>query len=87
MFEPFFITKSAALNAGLGLPVVYGIVHRLGGTIGVDSALGQGTTFTIALRRASVIRGARERTPSTIDLQEQRPWTIMLVDDEEDVRG
>jgi two-component system cell cycle sensor histidine kinase/response regulator CckA len=86
LFEPFFTTKSTGLSAGLGLPVVYGIVHQLGGTIGVDSDLGKGTTVTIALRRASVIH-AREATHSSVDGNAKGARTIVLVDDEEDVRS
>jgi two-component system cell cycle sensor histidine kinase/response regulator CckA len=87
LFEPFFTTKSTGLNAGLGLPVVYGIVHQLGGTIDVDSELGKGTTVTIALKRASVVYGSREAADSTIDANVKGSRTIVLVDDEVDVRS
>jgi two-component system, cell cycle sensor histidine kinase and response regulator CckA len=87
VFEPYFTTKSAGFSAGLGLPVVYGIVNQLGGTIAVDSEVGQGTAFTIALRRASTARTARSAssTPSTAETTAAR--TIVLVDDEDDVRS
>ncbi|MHB8996794.1 MAG: PAS domain-containing hybrid sensor histidine kinase/response regulator [Armatimonadota bacterium] len=48
IFQPFFSTKGAD-NSGLGLAVIHGIILRHGGTISVDSGLGRGTTFTIAL--------------------------------------
>ena len=51
MFEPYFTTKVGGL--GIGLSTVYGIVKRAGGTIFVDSAVGAGTTFRIALPRTS----------------------------------
>jgi signal transduction histidine kinase len=51
MFEPYFSTKKSGL--GIGLSTVYGIVKGAGGTILVDSAVGAGTTFRIALPRAS----------------------------------
>lgn len=54
VFEPFFTTKGAQGN-GLGLAVVWGIVARHGGEIGVDSALGRGTTFTIRLPIPAVL--------------------------------
>ena len=48
IFEPFFTTKKE-YGTGLGLPITYGIVTKLGGDIKVQSEKDQGTTFTIYL--------------------------------------
>ncbi|GBC80961.1 Sensor protein ZraS [bacterium HR10] len=49
IFEPFFTTKEKEGSLGLGLSVVLSILHRHGGDIHVQSALGHGTTFTLRL--------------------------------------
>jgi len=50
IFEPFFTTKKA-YGTGLGLPITYGIVKKLGGKIQVRSQEGVGTTFTVYLKK------------------------------------
>jgi signal transduction histidine kinase len=49
LFTPFFSTKKDVKGVGLGLPVSYGIVQRLSGRIDVESAVGEGSTFTVCI--------------------------------------
>nr|WP_240969572.1 PAS domain S-box protein [Sneathiella limimaris] len=47
VFEPFYSTKEAGNGTGLGLSMVYGFVKKSGGTILIESSLGQGSTVTL----------------------------------------
>ncbi|MDQ3223830.1 MAG: ATP-binding protein, partial [Gemmatimonadota bacterium] len=86
VFEPFFTTKEPGKGTGLGLSSVYGIVEQSGGRITVESAPGEGATFTIYLRRHAGPEGAQAK-------KEQRKVlplgteTILLVEDETAVRN
>ncbi|MEL6447096.1 MAG: ATP-binding protein [Pseudomonadota bacterium] len=86
-FEPFFTTKPQGSGTGLGLATVYGIVTQSGGTIDVESAIGQGSTFRITLPRveSSGKEGADAETRgerATLTLT----GTVLVVDDEPNVR-
>jgi GAF domain-containing protein/DNA-binding response OmpR family regulator len=82
IFEPFFTTKGEK-GTGLGLSVVYGIITRHGGQIEVQSHVGRGSVFTIRLPVARQIPEAPEAAPSP---QPHRNASILIIDDEEEVR-
>ena len=47
--EPFFTTKEVGHGTGLGLSISHGIVERHGGSMKINSKVGQGTTVTVSL--------------------------------------
>ncbi|PWC37976.1 histidine kinase [Azospirillum sp. TSO35-2] len=88
IFEPFYTTKEVGSGTGLGLSTVYGIVRQTGGFVLVDSAVGEGTTFTILLPHHQ----GDLRPVDTAEPRERRgsdltgTGTILLVEDEDAVR-
>ncbi|WP_436536500.1 ATP-binding response regulator [Actinoplanes sp. HUAS TT8] len=85
LFEPFFTTKPADRGTGLGLATVYGIVGDAGGTIGVESAPGIGTTFRILLPSAAMPVDA-PAGPSGGELAHGHGELVMVVEDDDFVR-
>ncbi|MBN1933754.1 MAG: PAS domain-containing protein [Anaerolineae bacterium] len=85
LFEPFFTTKDVGKGTGLGLATVYAIVNQLGGSIGVYSEVGVGTTLRVYLPRV-----VRPDTPGTRAMPDAHMLTgsetILLAEDEQLVR-
>ena len=80
IFEPFFTTREVGKGTGMGLAVVYGIVKDLNGTISVESAPGQGSTFKILLPKIEPDLTGTSITPAEIQGGSER---ILFVDDED----
>jgi PAS domain S-box-containing protein len=86
VFEPFFTTKSGGRGTGLGLSMVYGFAKQSGGTVKIASEMGRGTAVNLYLPLAGndlqpAVTSTAAVTPSA------SPRTIVLVEDEADVRA
>jgi CheY-like chemotaxis protein len=83
IFDPFFTTKGAQFS-GLGMSSSYGIINCHHGAITADSIEGKGTRFTIKL---PVLEERVEEEGKVKPLSgEVEKATILVIDDEEDVR-
>ncbi|MBL4740706.1 MAG: PAS domain S-box protein [Sneathiella sp.] len=84
--EPFFTTKEQGKGTGLGLSMVYGFVERSGGQLIINSEIGEGTTVDLYLPRSqepvpmSEMKSVERETPP------RGNETILVVDDEDDLR-
>jgi CheY-like chemotaxis protein len=84
IFEPFFTTKFT--GRGLGLAAVLGIVRGHKGAIQVQSRLGQGTTFRLALPAAGPATGDTKFARRATMPAWRGHGTVLVIDDEEAVR-
>lgn len=85
IFEPFFTTKPLGQGVGLELSSAYGAVAQSEGSMCVESEPGRGSTFTVYLPRV-VAHGTVGSDMAHLP-QQAGPATILLVEDEDAVRG
>ena len=87
-FDPFFTTKPLGQGTGLGLSQLYGFVRQSNGLIGIDSAVGRGTTVRVSLRRhQSAGRSDAAPASRTAPFEGGKHDVVLLVEDEEVVRS
>jgi PAS domain S-box-containing protein len=85
-FEPFFTTKPVGRGTGLGLSQVYGFVKQSGGHVKIYSEVDQGTTVKIYLPRLTSAESiANDETDLPVP-EGQSEETILVVEDDDEVR-
>jgi two-component system, cell cycle sensor histidine kinase and response regulator CckA len=86
IFDPYFTTKGRGRGTGLGLTMVYAIVQGHDGFLAVESALAQGSTFEVFLPAAPEAEATLASGAHLADENTPMGGTVLLVDDEEDLR-
>jgi len=86
-FEPFFTTKEVGKGTGLGLSMVFGFVRQSGGDVAITSVPGQGTTVELLLPRSAAPAGEGAVTEVAGDPRPERSATVLIVEDDADVRA
>lgn len=87
IFEPFFTTKEAGRGTGLGLSMVFAIVQQHQGWIEVESVMGTGTCFRIMLPAMPAAATVPAVNPEEKAAGNRGSETLLLVEDEPDVRA
>jgi signal transduction histidine kinase len=85
-FEPFFTTKEVGRGTGLGLSMVFGVVHQSGGAVRLRSELGRGTTVLIYLPRAAQAALPATGSAASAAVPSGADGHILVVDDDAAVR-
>lgn len=86
VFEPFFTTKGDQAT-GLGLATVWGIVHRHGGEVTMDSVVGRGTRITLRLPASGPSPSGPVVLNPMIVLKENQKPRVLVLEDELPVRA
>ena len=85
IFEPFFTTKAVGQGTGLGLSQVFGFAKQSGGSVEVESEVGEGTTFTLYLPRVEAPAAETHADPVSAPLVAGHGTCVLLVEDNADV--
>lgn len=82
IFDPFFTTKDVGQGSGLGLSIAHSIVASLGGEISVESRVGHGTTFRVALPPAKHRDAMKALGATPTQATPVRRGRVLVIDDE-----
>ena len=87
VFEPFFTTKEVGHGTGLGLSMIYGFVKQSGGHVKIYSELDHGTTIKVYLPRSHEPESVAVSEAPIEERGEESLETILVVEDDAEVRS
>ena len=88
VFDPFFTTKGVDDGTGLGLSMVYGFVRQSKGDVKIYSEKGKGTTVRLYLPATDKpLRMVEPATHNNVASKETRGKRVLLVEDDDEIRG
>ena len=82
VIEPFFTTKGVGKGTGLGLSQAYGFATQSGGSMKIDSRIGEGTTVTFYLPIAQSLPRQAPRSEPAVAIDGKHQGTILVVEDD-----
>ena len=87
VFEPFFTTKEIGKGSGLGLPQVHGFAQQSGGSVKIESRVGEGTKVTLSLPRTQARPATVAAAPPLEGASRsvESMGSILLVEDDNEV--
>lgn len=83
IFEPFFTTRQVGQGTGLGLSVVHGIMQTHLGAVDVQSAIGQGSVFTLYFPTTGDAVAPIVAAPQPSSIRHGNGRRVMYVDDDQ----
>jgi len=87
IFKPFqqSVTTTSEAGTGLGLNICYNFVQLLGGTLEVESSVGEGSSFFFSIELSTLddVVLSHEQNSKVIGLIADRQWSILIVDNDE----
>ena len=86
VLEPFFTTREVGEGSGLGLSMAYGFAQQSGGQLVIKSEVGHGTTVRLYLPQAPQDEDRTETGDTGVRALEARGETVLVVEDEQDMR-
>jgi PAS domain S-box-containing protein len=82
IFDPFFTTKPVGEGTGLGLSICKNLIEEMGGSLHIESEVGEGTRVEVTLPKSSDMDELDEQSEAGVDLARLANRRVLVVDDD-----